>query len=75
MPLNNTTADILAEQISAALGVTDAESIAKYKLVYRLVYEALKTDAQVIVPTGSINTTGTAAAQSGPTAPVTLTVT
>ncbi len=73
MALNNTTADALATSICTALGVADTASQDKYKQIYRLVYAALKADIDIIIAANSINTAGSASAQSGPTpSPITI---
>lgn len=72
MALSNTTADALAASICTALGVTDDVSKAKYQQVYRLVYSSLKADIAITIAALSIGTTGTAASQTGPQAPIIL---
>lgn len=67
MALNNTTADALATAICAALGVTDATTIADYKSIYRQVYASLKADIEILITANSITTTGTSSTQQGPT--------
>jgi len=59
MSLNNTTADALAGTINDGVG-GDADSLAKWKIICRAIYSALKTDAVV-------GTTVTVASVSGVT--------
>lgn len=72
MALNSATADACAQAICAAIGVTDAASIAIYKTVYEQLFTALKTDIVITILPSSIVTTGSAATQTGPAAPIPL---
>ncbi len=58
MPLNNTTADILAVAICTALEVEDTPSIEAWKKITQQIYAALKVDAVVNVASVSGVTTG-----------------
>lgn len=70
--LNNTNADALAAAINAALGITDPASQAITQTMWRTIYAHLKTDVQVTIQASSIVTTGSAATQTGPAAPIPL---
>lgn len=72
MALNNGTADALALTICTTLGIADAPSIAKMKAQWRDVYAALKADITIQIAAASIVTTGSAATQTGPAAPIPL---
>lgn len=72
MPLNPTTANALGEAIASALNVTDADAKAKWKAIANELYDALLADLTVTILAGSIVTTGSAATQSGPAAPIPL---
>lgn len=75
MTLTNTTADAVAAAICFALGVSDQASLDKYKSVYRILYAALKADITATIAAASIVTTGSAATQTGPAAPVPVGIT
>lgn len=72
MALNNTTADACANAISAALGIADAPSQQKMRDQWRIIYAKLKADITIQIAASSIVTTGTAATQTGPAAPIPL---
>lgn len=72
MALSDATAVLLADAICTALGVTDTATKEKYEDVYKLVYSHLKTDITITIAALSIVTTGSAATQSGPAAPIPL---
>ncbi len=64
--LNNTNADAVAAAICSALGVADTASMDKYKLVYRTLYAALKTDIAITVTVTSVTGVTAGGAVSGP---------
>lgn len=72
MPLNNTAADALATAICTSLNITDGDAKARWKTIAETLYSALKTDISIVIATDAIGTVGSAAAQSGPQAPVTI---
>lgn len=72
MALNNTTADAMAAAICTALGINDSASQAVMQTQWRAIYARLKTDIQITITTNAITTTGSAATQQGPTAPVNI---
>lgn len=72
MALNNASADALAASICSALGIEDQASIDKKQQEWRAIYAALKTDILITIQAGSIVTTGSAATQTGPAAPIPL---
>lgn len=78
MSMNNGTADTLAAAMVSALGLTgDAatQALVHWKAVCRTLYSGLKTDAVIPIPTSSIVTTGGPVTQTGPAAPVNLSLT
>lgn len=77
--LNNTTADAAAttyvNTMAARLALTPAQkaaALANYKELIRALYTALKADVTITITAGSIVTTGSAATQTGPAAPIPL---
>jgi hypothetical protein len=64
MSLNNTTADILANAICAALGVVDTPSITAWQTIIRQIYANLKIDA--VVSVASVGGVTTGGGVSGP---------
>jgi ApbE superfamily uncharacterized protein (UPF0280 family) len=75
MSLDNASADAAATAICSAMGVSDATTIAQYKKFIEALYAHIKADIVVTLAAGSVVTTGSAATQTGPAAPVVLTVT
>jgi len=75
MPLTPTQADALATAICSALGVTDTASKAKWQNIAELFYSHLVADITVTIAALSIVTTGSAATQTGPAAPLPVPVT
>lgn len=78
MALNNTNADAVATAFCSANSITDATAIAKWKSLVRLLYSgssgSLVSAIGVTLPISTVVTVGSATTQTGPTAPVTLTV-
>jgi hypothetical protein len=77
--LSNTTADAAAvtyvNTMATRLGLTPAQktaALANYKELIRALYTALKADITITITAGSIVTTGSAATQTGPAAPIPL---
>lgn len=68
--LNNASADALAASICSILGIADAPSQSKMQAQWRDIYAKLKADITIQIAAMSINTTGSASAQSGPPAPI-----
>lgn len=78
MALNNSNADAVATAFCAANSIVDANAIAKWKSLIRLLYSgnagSLVNAIGVAVPTASIVTVGGPTTQTGPAAPVPCTV-
>ena len=77
MALDNSTADSLATAICAALNVTDAAAIAKWKLICENIYtngSGIKDSIIVTLQTGTVITNGGPTPQTGPATPVTLSI-
>ncbi len=72
MPLNASTANALGEAMASAVGASDADTINQWKNIANTLYDALLTDLTVTILAGSIVTTGSAATQTGPAAPIPL---
>lgn len=72
MAMNNTTADACATAMASAMGISDADTIAQMKVQMRALYTALKADIQITIATNAIVTTGSAATQTGPAAPINI---
>jgi hypothetical protein len=68
--LNDVNAVALAQAFCSANGITDAAAVSKWESFAKILYAHLKTDVSIVIATGSIATTGTAAAQVGPAAPI-----
>ncbi len=64
MSLNNGTADSLANDICAQLGVSDPTSIGNWEKICRQIYSHLKTD--VVVNVASVSGVTTGGGTSGP---------
>jgi hypothetical protein len=75
MALDNVSADAVATAICSALGVEDEATQAKWKSIMEAIYGGLKTDAIITIPSGAIVTSGSATTQTGPAAPVLLSLT
>lgn len=72
MPLNASTANALGAAMATAVGASDQDTIDQWKNIANALYDAIKADLTVTILAGSIATTGSAAAQSGPAAPIPL---
>jgi hypothetical protein len=74
MALNNSNADTVATAYCSANGITDPAAIQKWKNFCRMLYlgssGSLLTAITATVPAMSIVTSGSAATQTGPAAPV-----
>lgn len=71
--LNDVNAVIFADAFCTDNSITDADAIAHWRSFAKLLYAHLKADILITIATGSIATAGTAAAQTGPAAPLLLT--
>jgi hypothetical protein len=74
MAWNNAAADACAVAICSALGVSDPATIANWKLITENLFSNLKSSASIVLPASTVVTVGSATTQTGPQAPVTLTV-
>lgn len=72
MPLNASTANALGAAMATAVGASDQDTIDQWKNIANALYDAIKADLTVTILAGSIATTGSAAAQSGPASPIPL---
>lgn len=70
--LNDANATAAAEAICTKLGLTDQVSKDLTIEVYKTLYTHLKADILITITALSIVTTGSAATQSGPAAPIPL---
>ena len=75
MPLNNAAADAAANAYCSANGITDNAAKAKWQSLMRQIATMITGNAQVTLGAGTVVTTGSAATQTGPAAPVVMTVT
>jgi hypothetical protein len=77
MSLSNSTADALGSAICAALGVTDASAISKWQTICRQFYagsNGIQLNIIVTLQPGTVVTAGGPTTQTGPAAPVVLTI-
>lgn len=79
MPLNPTTADAAAttyvNTMAARLHLTTAQksaALANYKELFEQLYASLKADITITIVADSIDTTGSATNQVGPSLPIPL---
>jgi len=72
MPLNSGTANALGAAMASAVGASDQDTIDQWKAIANTLYDALLADLTVTILAGSIVTTGSAATQTGPAAPIPL---
>lgn len=72
MPLNASTANALGEAMASAVGASDQDTIDQWKNIANALYDAIKADLTMTIMAGSIVTTGSAATQTGPAAPIPL---
>lgn len=76
MPLNNAKADALADSFVASIsGLTPAQiadAKTKFRSLFEKLYADLKNEIEIQIQALSIGTTGSAASQSGPQAPITI---
>lgn len=77
MALSNATADAASAAFCASASITDPTAKGVWQLVFRQIWSGIKTNIGVaaVVPLNSVVTVGSAATQTGPTAPVSTTVT
>lgn len=69
MALSNATADVCAQAIVTALGLTGdqaTEALVKWKQTIRAVYSSLKTDIQIAVTVTSVSAVTPGGGVSGP---------
>jgi hypothetical protein len=72
MPLDPASADACADAIASALDISDAATKSQYQKIYRQLYTSLKADILITLLPGTVVTTGSAATQTGPAAPVNM---
>lgn len=73
MSLNNATADALAQTIVTNLGAASS-ALPQWQTICRAFFSSITTNGVVIIPPVAIVTNGTATTQSGPPAPVNLSI-
>lgn len=78
MALDATNADAVATAFCAANGITDAAAIAKWKSLMEYIYfsssGSLVHAITATLPTNSVVTVGSPSTQTGPTSPVSVTI-
>jgi hypothetical protein len=78
MPLDPATGDTVGAAIATALAALDKssdQSAAAWKIAVKQIFAAIVAHGSVIIPPAAIVTTGGPATQTGPAAPVPLSIT
>lgn len=77
MPLNNAAADAIGSDIAATLAALDKESDQSevaWQTAVRKIFAGIVANGKATLPASSVVTTGSAATQTGPAAPVELSI-
>lgn len=78
MPLTDAIAELIGADIAAAAAALPKgqdKGADVWKLAVKKIFAGLKANGLVVIPASAIATTGGPAAQTGPAAPVNLTIT